>query len=365
MTYNYGALRVVRVRPPANATADLQERYPTGWLPEKQLVHLLMCCETTIGRALTNDIVLFDLTVSREHARLVHDEHGWRVFNLTVQNVVRVNGRPVPSGGSLPIHPQDLMVLGSTIMQLIAPQPDASDASTFDLDGPTQRIFASRDIVASASPPVLYNGFSRNGQRRYDSAAAEQKKAPTSLQPQEAMQERTWQRPTPPPLDIPLLPVQPEPELAAQTWEDSEESLLGAGITMQFALPQRMGKHTRWLIAGISITILAVSAITTIVLSSLIGISALAQNGPSSVLAALTIPLIPAFGINLLVNFIDRFEREPWFLRLAAFLWGAIIAIPPASVIEQSIDALMQHVLGPSASSLVSTAFTRAKCRGY
>jgi RsiW-degrading membrane proteinase PrsW (M82 family) len=153
------------------------------------------------------------------------------------------------------------------------------------------------------------------------------------------------------------LPVQPEPELVAQPWDDGEEDILGPGVTMQFAIPQRMSVRTRWLIAGVGITILTISTIITIVLNSLIGLSALAQNGLPSVLAALTVPLIPALGIMLLVNFIDRYEREPWFLRLAAFLWGAIIAIPPSLLIEQNGDAIMQNVLGPDASNIVRAVF--------
>ena len=98
MEQNYGVLRVVRVRPPANATTHLSERYPSGWLPEKRLVHLLTQHETTIGRALNNDVVLMDPTVSREHARLVFDDDGWHIVNLTDRNVVRVNGRMVPGG---------------------------------------------------------------------------------------------------------------------------------------------------------------------------------------------------------------------------------------------------------------------------
>src|SRR5207248_2968073 len=47
------------------------------------------------------------------------------------------------------------------------------------------------------------------------------------------------------------LPVQPGPELAAQPWDDGEENVLGSGVTMQFAIPQRMGVRTRWLIAGV------------------------------------------------------------------------------------------------------------------
>ncbi len=72
---------------------------------------------------------------------------------------------------------------------------------------------------------------------------------------------------------------QAEVEQLPQPWDEEEENLLGAGVTMQFALPQRVGVGTRWLIAGAGIAILLVSAIITIVLNSLIGISALTQNG--------------------------------------------------------------------------------------
>src|SRR5690242_9483215 len=94
MSQNYGVLRVVRVRPPANK-AGSEVRYPAGWLPEEGLVHVLTRRETTIGRALNNHIILMDPTVSREHARLVLDQDGWHIINLTMHNVVRVNGQPV------------------------------------------------------------------------------------------------------------------------------------------------------------------------------------------------------------------------------------------------------------------------------
>src|SRR5713226_6123000 len=111
MSENYGVLRVVRVRPPANAITNAQGRYPSGWLPQEGLVHVLTRRETTIGRALNNDIVLMDPTVSREHARLILEPGGWHLVNLTTQNVVRVNGRPVPSGGGLVVAPQDIVIL--------------------------------------------------------------------------------------------------------------------------------------------------------------------------------------------------------------------------------------------------------------
>ncbi len=72
----------------------------------------------------------------------------------------------------------------------------------------------------------------------------------------------------------------------------------------------------------------------------------------------LAIPIVAALGINLLVNFIDRYEREPWFLRLAAFLWGAVIAIPPTTFIEVYIDTLRSTLLGPQAGKALNALFS-------
>lgn len=301
MSQNYGVLRVVRVkpaRPPAEGSITTTGKHPTGWLPEEGLIHILTRTETAIGRALNNDVILLDPTVSREHARLVLDESGWQIINLTTKNVVRVNGHFVPSGSSLSMHPQDLVVLGSTMLQLIAP------------------------------------------------AVAEQHLLPLYTEQRQGTNSTTTRA-------FPI-PEQPDPEEEPQAWDaDEEESVLGAGVTMKFAIPQRMGIRTRWLIAGVGIAILTVSAMITIILNSVVGLSALSQNGVSSVIAALTIPLIPAIGIGLLVNFMDRYEREPWFLRLAAFFWGAIIAIPPALFIEQNIDTFLQNSLPPGSSDVL------------
>jgi RsiW-degrading membrane proteinase PrsW (M82 family) len=320
MSENYGVLRVVRVKASqAAGSGQAQGRYATGWLPEDGLVHVLSRQETSIGRALNNDVILMDPTVSREHARLVLDSHGWHVINLTAHNIVRVNGHAVPSGGAIPMQPQDLLVLGSTMLQLIAPN--------------------THDAAPGGMPDMSVDGSALNG-----------KNAPARLQQNAPARARQL---TPAHYQPVALPEQPEPEQEAQPWDDEEVSLLGAGVTMQFALPQRMGIRTRWLIAGIGIAILLISAMVTIILLSIVGISALSQNGVSSIITALTIPLVPAIGIFLLVNFMDRFEREPWFLRLAAFLWGAIIAIPPALFIEQNINNILQNMFDPNNTSEV------------
>lgn len=316
VSQNYAALRVVRVRPPVGATTKLQSRYPTGWLPEGPLVHLLTRHAMTIGRAPSNDIVLTDPTVSREHARLVLDQYGWRIINLTVQNIVRVNGQPVPSGGSLPLRPQDTLILGSTMLQLIAPQslaPTQQQPSADGSMGPKAALEQRRPPITPPPQPPMYPTYPQSPPGQYSPLASPQH-VPVIATP---------------------LPVQPEPEFVAQPWEkDEEEHLLGPGVTMQLALPERMSERTRWLMVGGGVALLVISTLLTIAIT-LLDLSVL--NRVSSVLAVLTIPLIPAIGIYLLVNFIDRFEREPWFLLLAAFLWGAVIAPPVALIIEASI----------------------------
>ncbi len=342
MEQHYGVLRVVGVRPPAN-TPPLQERYTGSLIPEEHLVHVITRTDTAIGRALNNDVVLMDPTVSRLHARLLLDQNGWHIVNLTAHNVVRVNGQPVQPGQSVPVQPQDTLILGSTMLQLIAPQRALRPGAFDDVgNAPTERLPAPPSLSLPLSPS---SDPSRN--RGMPPALP----APQS-QPQLPARSVAGDVGT-----ISALPVQPEPELAAQPWDDEEDvNLLGAGVTMQFALPQRMGIRTRWTIAGIGIAILGLSALVTILLNSVIGFSALAQYGPLTVLAALTIPVIPAIGINLLVNFMDRYEREPWFLRLAAFLWGALIAIPPALLIERQVDGALQNILPPGASDVLRSA---------
>jgi RsiW-degrading membrane proteinase PrsW (M82 family) len=318
-------------------------------LPEAKLVHLLTRRETTLGRALSNDILLMDPTVSREHARLVLDDQGWHVYNLTLHNIVRVNGRPVSSGGSLPVQAQDFLVLGSTVLQLIAPQPQQIgwEYQTVDPGAATQQMAVlspSAPVLSEYQPSPPTNVLDGNGQ--HDGTHVQNDGKQSALG--EVLSPKSSWSPSPPSTpqvadEVLLLPEQPEPELEPLPWEDNEEEkLLGVGVTMQFALPQRMGKRTRWLMGGAGIAIVVISALITLIINSVIGINALVQNGPTSILQAVTIPLIPAIVIILLVNFMDRFEREPWFLRLGAFLWGAVIAVPPALLIEERLGTYIQ-----------------------
>jgi RsiW-degrading membrane proteinase PrsW (M82 family) len=336
VSQNYGVLRVIgvrrvhrtgrekRVNPQASAmTLTGQEEYQLGWLSEERFVYVVSRREMSIGRALDNDIILMDPAVSREHARLVLNKQGWCIYNLTEKNTVLVNGRSVPRGGSLPLRPQDFLQLGNTIVQLVAPQPGLADDgdTSSSMDQFVTLLPLSSDYVAAT------NGHEENG-------ACTQELVSQDLVSVAGAN------------SLPFPSVSSDTELTVQTWYGEEDRLSEGVVTMQLALPHRLGVRMRWIIVVVGLVVLIVGAVGTLVLNSLGGFAVLVQGGPSGLLVGLTIPLIPAISINLLVNFIDRFKREPWFLRLAAFLWGAIIAIPPAVFIEQFIDGIISSWWG-------------------
>ncbi|HKV84202.1 MAG TPA: PrsW family intramembrane metalloprotease, partial [Ktedonobacterales bacterium] len=82
------------------------------------------------------------------------------------------------------------------------------------------------------------------------------------------------------------------------------------------------------------------------------GRHALAAGGPGQALAAATVPLVPVVGAGALVLLLDRYERESLIVMCAAFIWGAIIAIPPVVGVEHVILRLL---LGVSASGALHT----------
>lgn len=82
-----------------------------------------------IGRALTSDIVIRDLSVSRRHARLY--QRGRRVYieDLKSTNGVLVNGIPIKKSA---IAPGDIILLGNCAMQL-EPKESALEENAPDL----------------------------------------------------------------------------------------------------------------------------------------------------------------------------------------------------------------------------------------
>ena len=80
--------------------------------------------EITIGREPTNDIVLSDPSVSRRHARLIHNGGQWSIEKLARQNIVTVNQRDVQQAV---VSDRDAIGLGTgTTFLLLVSSPQIS-----------------------------------------------------------------------------------------------------------------------------------------------------------------------------------------------------------------------------------------------
>jgi pSer/pThr/pTyr-binding forkhead associated (FHA) protein len=85
--------------------------------------------EYSVGRAETNTVRLTERNVSRQHARLLREEGGWVLEDLSSYNGVYVNG--VRVGGSQPLAHSDLVQLGDYRLEVandtaeIAQEPGA------------------------------------------------------------------------------------------------------------------------------------------------------------------------------------------------------------------------------------------------
>lgn len=310
---------------PNRPTVPLETAAP---LLETERVYPITLLTTTIGRSLDNAISLPDPSVSREHALLTLHDSGWRVENISERNPFWVAGQIVPPGASAEVQPGDILRLGYTCLQLLAPRarhtpratpaapatpersPDARAPGSVAADDP-----ALSDPAPSAAPSVT----PPVSQAR----RAEQTSGGWGGMPAEAMSTN------------PLSP----------------------GVTLQFALTGRLSRSAWWALALIAAVVFVASGIITLDLASLAGRVALANGGLEQALTALSIPLAPALGVALLVGALDRYEREPLLTMLGAFLWGAIIAIPPTLFIERGLNGALLGLFGAHG---VAVGLTRA-----
>ncbi|HTI13368.1 MAG TPA: PrsW family glutamic-type intramembrane protease [Dictyobacter sp.] len=343
ISQSYGVLRVVQRGNVAQFTKQ-PANYAASRFPCERLIHLLTRRETMIGRSLSNDLILMDPTVSRHHARLFFDEQGWLLQNLSEQSEVQVNGNGIASGECVRIVPQDFLLLGGTMLQLVAP----ANGSLKD-DGAVVQPVEAHDLVQEYSrlqalPPFISDQRVTDLQQQevcpQDVSLSHEKKYRTSI-----------------PFTQPVVAanafVTPS---VVKTWVDRErDSLLGIGVTLQSTFPAFLRQRARWLIPLLILLMLLLGTVLVITVHHLLG--GTIQEGPLNVMAVVTIPIIPALGITLLVNFIDRFEREPWVLRLSAFLWGALISIPATALIEQFILNQQAFFIGTQPSNALRSFF--------
>jgi RsiW-degrading membrane proteinase PrsW (M82 family) len=263
-------------------------------------LYLLAESSTSIGRGLNNHVVLMDPTVSREHARLTWRNGTWLIENLSTHNLLHVDKVNVPSGNSREIEPGAMLLLGQTTLQLLAPRTEQPSKQA-RMDEKTAPSAALQPSEPFASEHQLLPKVSA---RHMDEAVL-------------AMVARGEKK------SGGLLSMSP-------------------GVTLQFAVRQRFDRGRFWALGTAAAVLFGFlffigCAYLTFLRNAQLSAQVISQGGLPNVLAAITIPVVPALGIVLLVNIIDRYEREPWLLRLGAFLWGALIAIPPALLIEHTI----------------------------
>jgi pSer/pThr/pTyr-binding forkhead associated (FHA) protein len=81
----------------------------------------------SLGRAMTNDIIVGDARASRCHANLEHGLSGWKITDLGSSNGTRVNGNRVQMAD---LKPGDLISLGNTQLRYQASMPSEEIALT-------------------------------------------------------------------------------------------------------------------------------------------------------------------------------------------------------------------------------------------
>ena len=102
----------------------------------------------TIGREPTNDIVISDPSVSRQHARLVNNGGQWSIEKLSLQNVVTVNQRDVQQS---PIADRDTIGLGNGTTFLFLVSPDLAAPAVSPQQPAPQNLY-----TPSLPPQQLY-----------------------------------------------------------------------------------------------------------------------------------------------------------------------------------------------------------------
>ncbi len=115
----------------------------------------LTASEALIGRSATAAVVLADLSVSRQHARLVRAEGGWRVEALSATNPTFLNDQPVSALTDL--RPGDVLRLGHTVVQVLdeASGPPAEPAPTPHTDDrQAARLKTLNDIHRALAAPI-------------------------------------------------------------------------------------------------------------------------------------------------------------------------------------------------------------------
>lgn len=120
----------------------------------------------TLGREPTNDVVLSDPSVSRQHAQITWANGAWTITKLAQQNTISVNNRDVQQG---PVRDNDVIVLGSISLRFqgsaSAGNADRVPPAINNVQAPPLRPNPQPAMrpAAQALPPVPPPPFAQNG----------------------------------------------------------------------------------------------------------------------------------------------------------------------------------------------------------
>jgi pSer/pThr/pTyr-binding forkhead associated (FHA) protein len=72
----------------------------------------------TLGRDPSNSVVVDDILASRRHAVIQKVQDQYFIEDLASTNGTFVNGKPVPAGKYVRLHPEDTILIGRTELSL-------------------------------------------------------------------------------------------------------------------------------------------------------------------------------------------------------------------------------------------------------
>lgn len=148
--------------------------------PQPNQVYELNKDLISLGRDITNDIVINDPEVSRHHCRLTRTSTGYMLEDLGSTNGTFVNGQRLAA--ARPLAHNDMVGLGETVT--LAYEGAAVQAPTPGAPGPGQQ----QTLVGSTPPPSPQPGYEQAPPRPYAPPGVQQPYAPPGQQPYYAQQ---------------------------------------------------------------------------------------------------------------------------------------------------------------------------------
>lgn len=139
--------------------------------PQPNQVYELNKDIVTLGRDITNDIVINDPECSRHHLRLTRGAGGYTLEDLGSTNGTFINGQRL--SGARPLRVGDMVGLGETVTLAyesgLAPAAAQGEAPGMTAPSAAQRapVAASPYAPAQSPPPPPYGGYSVQPQPAY------------------------------------------------------------------------------------------------------------------------------------------------------------------------------------------------------